>query len=286
LLDFATDILRWGWVVVEATLLILLFRRKLARRYPLFVAFLVVEWIQMAALLAVDPISQFYAKCWAASEILLLFALALAAVEVTRKILEYYPVIKELASSSFGMIFTAGAVGSVVLLQPFFDASNYQPAQTYFVLKVLRWESLTLFAFLGAQAVWFRLFPIKMRRNVVLHRWLLALYGGAVPGVSVFVYDLYERDRTVHTWINLSMMAIQISLMSAWCIWFTERGEQTIVETKYSTDQLTQAAHAATPGMPNWQAPLTAAHGLYEPAIPPVNPQLLASDQSRPHSHQ
>jgi hypothetical protein len=212
--------------MAEATLLVLLFRRKLARRYRAFVLFLIVEWVQMAALLSLDPNSMMYAKCWAASEILLLFALALAAIEVTQKILEHYPLVREMAISSFGMIFTFGAVAATVLLMPFLQASRWQSEHTYFVLKVLRWGSMTLFAFLAAQVLWFKVFPIQMRRNVGLHRWLLALYGGAVPGGSVFLYDLFDKNQNARAWINVAMMGLQICLMTAWCLWFTEKGEQ------------------------------------------------------------
>jgi len=240
----------------------------------------------MAALLAVDPNTFFYAKCWAVSEILLLFALALAAVEVTRKILEYYPVVKELASSSFGMIFTFGAVASIVLVLPYLTASSNQPAQTYYVLKVLRWGSLTLFAFLAAQVLWFKVFPIKMRRNVVLHRWLLALYGGAVPGLSVFVYDVYDKDQAARTWINLAMMAVQICLMSAWCLWFTERGEQTIVQTEFSVEAGTQTMQKPNAGMPNWEVPLPSTRGFFgQGAEPPQQPHLTNPGSPNHHLH-
>lgn len=253
MLDFATDLLRWGWVVAEATLLILLFRRGLAKRYPLFVAFLIIEWMQMATLLAVNPTTQFYAKCWAASELLVLFALALAAVEVTRKILEHYPFIRDLASSSFAMIFICGAAVSVVLLYPYLDSSSWAPGQLYFVLKVLRWASMTLFAFLAAQVLWFKLFPIKMRRNVALHRWLLALYGGAVPGASVFIYDSYEWDKPARTLINLGMMVTQICLMSAWCLWFTERGEEPVLNPEQRPYLAVQGVNAE--GLVTWNLP-------------------------------
>jgi hypothetical protein len=203
----------------------LLFRRRLARSYRWFTAFLAVEWGQMAVLLGTNPASKFYAKCWAVTEILLLLALALAAVELTKKILEHYPFVRDSASSSFGMMFTFGAAISGVLLVPFAEAGLWQPAQTYFVLKALRWESLTLFAFLAAQVLWFKLFPINMSRNLALHRWLLALYGGAVPFGSVFLYDFYERNKNARTWINLAMMAVEICLLAAWCLWFTESEE-------------------------------------------------------------
>ncbi len=215
--------------MAEATLLVLLFRRKLAGLYRWFVTFLVVEWVQMATLLSLDPNSGIYAKCWALSEIALLVSLAFATIEVTRKILEHYPRVRELASGSFGMIFSLGAVASTVLLLPFMEESRWQQAETYFVLKVLRWESVTLFAFLAAQVLWFVVFPIRMRRNVFLHRWLLAFYGGAVPGSGVFLYDLFEYNQKARTWINLSMMTLQICLMIAWCCYFTEAGEKAMV---------------------------------------------------------
>ncbi len=227
-------------MTAEATLLVLLFHRKLATHYRWFVTFLVVEWVQMAALLSLNPGSLLYAKCWAATEILLLFALGLAGIEVTKKILEHYPLIRNLATSSFGMIFTFGAVAATVLLAPFIEASRWQPAQTYFVLKVLRWESLTLLAFLAAQILWFKLFPIKMRRNVALHRWLLALYGGAVPGCSVFLYDWFDKDVNAKAWINVAMMGLQICLMAAWCLWFNESAEQAEVAPEGSRPDLQQ----------------------------------------------
>ncbi len=238
LLNFATDILRWGWVAAEATLLALLFHRRLARGYRWFVTFLLVEWGQMTVLLSVNPGSKFYGKCWAGTEILLLVALALAVLELTKKILEHYPFVRDSAHNSFGMMFTFGAIISAFLLTPFAEAGLWQPAQTYYLLKVLRWESLTVFAFLVAQVLWFKLFPISMRRNVALHRWLLALYGGAIPFGSVFLYDFYERDKNARTWINLAMMAIQICLLIVWCLWFTEQGEDGMVAPPKASEEI------------------------------------------------
>ena len=234
LLEAVTDLLRWGWVVSEATLLALLISRKLVRRYPLFFVFLIVEWVQMAALIGLDTSSTLYAKCWAVSEVLLLFALAFASVEVTKRILEYYPRVREMATNSFLMIFSFGFAIATVMLVPNLNNSVWQPAQTYFVFKVLRWESLALCSFLIAQAFWFNVFPIRMRRNVVLHRWLLALYGGAVPGSWVVLYDLFDRDKGARGWINLSMMAIQICLVLTWCIWFNQKGEEETVDSDSS----------------------------------------------------
>ena len=226
MLGFATDLLRWGWVIAEAILLILLFRRGLASRYRWFVTFLVVELTQMITLLSLDPGSAIYAKYWAASEVLLLLALGFAVVEVTKRILEHYRHVNELAASSFGMTFCFGFAAAIVLLLPFLEASSWQPTHTYLLVKVLRWESVTVFLFLAAQVLWFKLFPIKMRRNVVLHRWLLAFYGGAVPGASVFLYDLFDRDKIKRTWINLGMMGLQICLLGSWCLWFNTSGEK------------------------------------------------------------
>ncbi len=213
-------------MVAEATLLGFLFKRKLLSRYPWFAAFLAVEWLQMVALIELPDGSPLYSQCWALSEIVLLLAMAGAAIEITKKILGYYPEIKDFASSSFEMLFLFGCVAATVLGVPFLKSSLWQPTQAYLVTKILFWESITLFVFLLAQALWFKMFPIRMKSNVSLHRWLLAFYAGGIPGAWSLLMDWLDRRRAAKAQVNLIMMAIEVCLLAAWCLWFTQEGEK------------------------------------------------------------
>ncbi|HEX4168621.1 MAG TPA: hypothetical protein VHZ55_24425, partial [Bryobacteraceae bacterium] len=131
MLEAASTVIRWSWVVAEATLLGFLFRRKLLGRYPWFAAFLAVEWLQMIALIELQDGSPLYGECWALSEILLLLAVAGAAIEITQKILGHYPEIQDFASSSFEIMFLFGCVAAAVLGMPFLRSSIWQPTKAY-----------------------------------------------------------------------------------------------------------------------------------------------------------
>ncbi|HEX4166033.1 MAG TPA: hypothetical protein VHZ55_11220, partial [Bryobacteraceae bacterium] len=141
-------------------------------------------------------------------------------------ILGHYPEIQDFASSSFEIMFLFGCVAAAVLGMPFLRSSIWQPTKAYLVMKVLFWESLTICFFLLAQALWFNVFPIRMTRNISLHRWLLAFYGGGVPGIWALLMDWQDKQRTAKARINIVMMSIEICLLGAWCIWFTEDGEK------------------------------------------------------------
>ncbi len=123
------------------------------------------------------------------------------------------------------MLFLFGCVAATVLGVPFIKSSSWQPMQAYLVMKVLFWESVIIFVFLFAQAVWFKMFPIRMKTNVTLHRWLFAFYAGAVPGAWILLMDWLDRRQAAKARVNLIMMAIEVCLLAAWCFWFTQEGE-------------------------------------------------------------
>jgi hypothetical protein len=231
-LDTLFIVLRWAWVLSECALIFLLVSRKLWSRYRWFTSLIAVGLAQQMALLPFDYRSWTYVKLWAVFELIRLVVLCGATLELTKLILEYYPKLAHVAASGFGLIFALGiciGTGSMALFIP---ARANLPVHAHIAMQALRWVSFSITGYLLGMALWFSVFPIRMRRNVVLHRWLLALYGGLIPGWAVFMTDVFTGDHAARTLINLVMMGSCTLCLWVWCVRLTQTGEEAVVEAR------------------------------------------------------
>lgn len=222
--------LRWAWLLSECALVFLLFSRKLWGRYRWFTALIAVGLAQQATLLPLDHRGWAYVKIWGVFELIRLAVLGGATLELTRRILEHYPKLAQVAASGFGLIFALGiciGTGSMALFVP---AQTNLPIHAHIAMQALRWVSFSTAGYLFGMALWFSVFPIRMRRNVVLHRWLLALYGGLIPGWAVFMTDVFTNDHAARALINVIMMGGCTICLCAWCVWLTKTGEDWTID--------------------------------------------------------
>lgn len=225
-MDILIAVLRWAWVLSECALILLLCSRKLCGRYRWFTGLLAVGLAQQITLLPFDHRSWTYVKVWAVFELIRLAVLCGTTLELTRRMLEHYQKMAQLAVSGFGLIFALGiciGTGAVVLFVP---AQTNLPVHSEIAMQALRWVSFSTGGYLFGLALWFSTFPIPMRRNVELHRWLLALYGGLFPGWAIFMTNLLRDDHLSRAVINVTMMGGCIVCLWIWSVWFTRRGEQ------------------------------------------------------------
>ena len=235
------------WVAVQATLLLVLFRRRLVRSYRWFASYLFIGLVQQIALRGLDIHSLDYAFGWSFFEFAHLTLLGYAAIELIRKVLDHYEAILGFASTCFGLLFTLTCVLGAVGTMPSIGSSNWLANETYLALKFLRWESLALFLFLCSTALWFSVYPIAMRRNVRLHLILLALYGGAIPWVSVLLIESTQNARSKDA-VNLAMSLAEITCLATWSVCFTRTGERerTLLPLSEAEGALRESKYAET----------------------------------------
>ena len=225
-MDTLFIVLRWAWVLAECALILFLLSRKLLRRYGWFAGLLAVGLAQQVTLLPLDYRGWSYVKIWAIFELVRLGVLCAATLELTKRVLEHYPKLAQIATSGFGLIFALGiciGTGSMALFVP---ARTNLPIHAHIAMQALRWVSFSTAGYLLGMALWFSVFPIRMRRNIVLHRWLLALYGGLIPGGAVFMTDVFTADHWARSLINVMMMAGCTLCLLVWCVWLTKAGEE------------------------------------------------------------
>jgi hypothetical protein len=228
-LDAVLVILRWAWVFSECALIFLLYSRKLYTRYPWFSGLITVGLLQQITLLPFDHHGWPYVKIWAIFELVRLAVLCGATLELTKRLLERYAQLSQIAVAGFGLIFAVGICMGAEVMAVFFPARTDLPIHAHIAMRALRLVSFSTAAYLLGVAVWFSLFPIPMRRNASLHQWLLALYGGVFPGWATLMTDACE-DPFSRNLINVTMMAGCTLCLWTWSVGFTTTGEKWGIE--------------------------------------------------------
>lgn len=207
--------------------------RGLARLYPWFLVYLVADIGQTFAGMGHHWSTARYAEIWAWTEVLVLVGLVMATLELVGKLIAYYPGISELAKNGLGTLFGLAIVlGTIILGVDLLIPDKYAyliPKATQvslgMALRFLTFVSSALAIFLIGLALWYSVFPIRMRRNVKLHRVLLALYGGLIPFAALLVIEADVSTPQVTDATNLAMGFLQIGCLVTWCVGLTPSGE-------------------------------------------------------------
>lgn len=218
------EYLRYAEQIAQLVLLACLIRRGLARCYPMFAAYLAARSVRAICLLSFDYHDAPYARAWALSEPILLVLQVLVVLELTTSILEYYPEIAHLAKVLVGSSLGLGALigGSAAIVE--IGELRSQPLWLASILGAWKWSNLACACALLLQSAWFSIFPMPMRRNVAIHRWMLTLFIGIAPGFSSFFVQLKDIRSADHA-VSFQLM-LEIVCCIAWTLLLHRSGEQ------------------------------------------------------------
>jgi len=177
----AMDVQRIIWVVetcAEAILLAALIRRGLAPKYRAFTAYVAFDVISSVGTMFLgDPAhSRSYQIAWMANSVVAVFLQTAVVLELFHRICDHYPGIGRFGRTLVLLLVAAAAVCTLATVFPELRAGEWRGSLLQIVVLFRRLTSTAFAFFLVATAVFFVRFPTALRRNVIRHRRLLALY--------------------------------------------------------------------------------------------------------------
>lgn len=238
-------ILRYGSQLLEAVVIVRLLSIGLGRRYKFFLIYLGVDLGMSLCLANLDVHSTIYAAVWAAVQPAVWFSEAAAVFELFRHVTEHYPKIGAFSDKILTACFLAA--GLLALALTLIELPHtYSGAWWYYgPVMASKCVAFACSLLLLAQAVFFLIFPVQMRRNTVLHRWLLLIYFTA-SGTAYFFAPL--QNVSVADLANTVLLAIACCCSLVWATALTRAGEADSVlkpATAEETAQVNQEYEAA-----------------------------------------
>lgn len=218
------EYVRYAEQIAQLALLASLFYRRLAKSYFFFTSYLVARLVRAASLLTLNYHGMLYAKAWAVTEPILLILQSLVLLELTESILAYYAEIAHVAKVLITWSLLVGALigGSLGVVPAIYNQG--QPLWLAIVMGAWKWSSLTCALILVLQSVWFSAFPLPMKSNVAVHRWLLTIFIGFVPACSAVLIEL--RRLRIADQVVLLQLALETACCFGWILLLRKAGEQ------------------------------------------------------------
>jgi hypothetical protein len=218
------EALRYAEQIAQLVLVASLFCRGLAKSYSFFTTYLVARVLRAASLLTLNYHGMPYAKAWAVTEPILLILQSLVVLELAESILEYYPEIAHLAKVLIAWSLLVGTLigGSLALVAAIYNPG--EPLWLAIVMGAWKWSSLSCALTLVVQSAWFSAFPLPMKSNVAIHRWLLTIFIGFVPACSAFLVEL--RRLRFADQVVLFQLALETGCCLGWILLLRRAGEQ------------------------------------------------------------
>lgn len=218
------EYLRYAEQMAQLVLLASLFSRGLTKSYSFFSSYLAARLLRATSLLTLNYHGALYAKAWAVTEPILLILQSLVVLELTESILEYYPEVAHVAKVLVAWSLLLGMLigGSLALVPAIYGQGR--PLWLAIVMGAWKWSSLTCALILVLQSAWFSAFPLPMKSNVALHRWLLTIFIGFVPACSAFLVEL--RRLRLGDQVVLLQLSLETGCCLAWILLLRKAGEQ------------------------------------------------------------
>jgi hypothetical protein len=241
----ASDVLRYGSQLLEAVVIVRLLSIGLGRRYKFFLTYLAIDLAMSLGLASLDNHSSLYAIIWAAVQPAVWFSEAAAVFELFRHVTEHYPKIGVFADKILTGCFIAAGLLSLVLTLVELPHTYARYWWYYGPVMAFKCVALACSLLLLAQAIFFLIFPVEMRRNTVVHRWLLFVYFTA-SGIAYFFVPLLNVR--VADLANITLLGIACCCSLLWATALTKAGETEPVlkpTTPEETEQVNREYEAA-----------------------------------------
>jgi hypothetical protein len=217
------SVLRVLWVaclVAQVLLIGAIFRRRIARRYRFFLAYLIVELCAGVVLLQIPINTIAYAHAYNFYEIAIVGLQAGAVAELFERVCEHFPVISRIRFVLATVLLALTGLVSITAVRPAGGFWQYPQTLAVYVCQfettvlaislVLMWWFLTRFMSLTP----------TVRGNVALHWKLLTIYFS----ISGFV-ALAATLGLVSTSLDVAMLAGNLACFIAWIRGFSRAGE-------------------------------------------------------------
>lgn len=213
-----------GLLVAEAVFIARLFYERLARRYPIFTAFLTLELVcGVISLFAAAPTLR-YAELYRTYLALTGIMRIGVVCELYERICEHFPGIGAFRLRMAGGLALIGALAAFFTIPSIASRWGY-PQQTAFVIMT-QYESELIAVLLLGMWLFFHLLGVapRYRRNLIVH-WRIATLFFLVDCAAALAILWTGMGQTVQP-INTAMLAADLILVAAWAANLSRRGEE------------------------------------------------------------
>jgi hypothetical protein len=218
----APEILRYGSQLLEAVVILRLLWIGLGSRYKFFLIYLGFDLSISLGLATLNNHSTSYAVIWAVVQPLVWFSETAAVFELFRQVTEHYPKIGGFADKILTGCFIAAGLLAIAITFIELPHTNARYWWYYGPVMASKCVAFACALLLLAQALFFLIFPVKMRRNTRVHRWVLLAYFGAWGTAYFFAPLMNEKIADL---ANTLLLAIACSCSLVWATALTRAGE-------------------------------------------------------------
>jgi hypothetical protein len=224
---------RWLWflgTVFELLLVVRLFRLELARKYRLFLAYLVFDSVRSLVMWFYFPGSVAYRNLWRATEPVIWLLYVLVVLELCSLVFKDYRGIQALGRWIVYGSLALSVLLSIITVLPTWIHSTEEPFSMQRFLMVERGIDFAIVLLLLLLLAFLVLFPVQLSRNVIVHSVLFAaFFTTSSMGILVVNLTSYRLGASVST----ILMGVTDFCLIAWMILMSRAGEEKIMAIRH-----------------------------------------------------
>ena len=207
-----------------------LFRLKVARKYRFFLAYLIFDSIRSVVMWFYSPGSVAYRSLWQATEPIVWLLYVLVVLELCSLVFKDY-----LGIQALGRWIVYGSLALSVLLSmitvlPTWMHSTEEPFSMQRFLMVERGIDFAIVILLLLLLAFLVLFPIQLRKNVIVHSVLFAIFF-TTNSMGILIVNLTSYRLGVS--VSTILMGVTDLCLIGWMILMSRAGEQKIMAIRH-----------------------------------------------------
>jgi hypothetical protein len=221
------------WFIGTLSLLLLvghLFRLKLAPKYRFFLAYLIFDSIRSVVMWFYSPGSVAYRSLWQATEPVIWLLYVLVVLELCSLAFKDYLGIQALGRWIVYGSLLLSVLLSIVTVLPTWMHSTEGTFSMQRYLMVERGIDFAIVLLLMLLLVFLVLFPIQLRKNVIVHSVLFAIFF-TTSSMGILIVNLTSYRLGVS--VSTVLMGVTDLCLIGWLVLMSREGEQKIMAIRH-----------------------------------------------------
>jgi hypothetical protein len=207
-----------------------LFRLHLARNYRFFLAFLIFDSVRSVVMWFYSPGSVVYRSLWRTTEPVIWLLYVLVVLELCSLVFKDYLGIHALGRwIVYGSLVLSVLLSAVTVLPTWMHSTEDAFSMQRF-LMVERGIDFAIVLLLLLLLAFLVLFPIQLRRNVIVHSVLFAVFF-TTNSMGILIVNLTSYRHGIA--VSTCLLGVSVLCIIGWLILMTREGEQTIMAIRH-----------------------------------------------------
>jgi hypothetical protein len=207
-----------------------LFRLKLAHKYRFFLAYLIFDSIRSVVMWFYSPGSVAYRSLWQATEPIVWLLYVLVVLELCSLVFKDYLGIQALGRWIVYGSLALSVLLSIITVLPTWMHSTEEPFSMQRFLMVERGIDFAIVILLLLLLAFLVLFPIQLRKNVIVHSVLFAIFF-TTNSMGILIVNLTSYRLGVS--VSTILMGVTDLCLIGWMILMSQAGEQKIMAIRH-----------------------------------------------------